>query len=340
MGGLAEPAARPRPRARRRAEPRTRKAARARRADRPGQRARHPRAADALPLPALGQRDRGRRARRAREGARVPSPRRRLRAGQRMGGLLLVPAWALPRRPGVRPARRRLRARQRAQPPAVAAVGDRARGGAADQDRAGDLGAARALDHALRAVDQRRRCADERALHALGRVRARAAGRAGGDRVSGPLGPGLVASQLHRRRAAPDCDEHPGDPGAARGPLVGLRRRAQSPTVFVTEGGARLSRMPALYPAEDPRQAQAKCLRDAWALHQRDSGAGAGVAMFAQYLLYADPNFDCGLLDPYPSTVKRPAYAAWKAFPRTRSGGQAELEALAAFAPAPLLAAA
>jgi hypothetical protein len=89
----------------------------------------------------------------------------------------------------------------------------------------------------------------------------------------------------------------------------------QSPTVFVTEGGARLSRMPALYPAEDPRQAQAKCLRDAWALHQRDSGAGAGVAMFAQYLLYADPNFDCGLLDPYPSTVKRPAYAAWKAFP-------------------------
>jgi hypothetical protein len=89
----------------------------------------------------------------------------------------------------------------------------------------------------------------------------------------------------------------------------------QSPTVFVTEGGARLSRMPALYPAEDPRQAQARCLRDAWALHERDSGAGAGVAMFAQYLLYADPNFDCGLLDPYPSTEKRPAYAAWRAFP-------------------------
>ena len=44
-------------------------------------------------------------------------------------------------------------------------------------------------------------------------------------------------------------------------------------------------------------------------------GAGAGVAMFAQYLLYADPNFDCGLLDPYPSTVKRPAYEAWRAFP-------------------------
>ena len=89
----------------------------------------------------------------------------------------------------------------------------------------------------------------------------------------------------------------------------------QAPTVFVTEGGARLSRMPALYPGEEPRAAQAKCLRDAWALHQVDTGAGAGVAMFAQYLLYADPNFDCGLLDPYPSTAKRPAYAAWKAFP-------------------------
>jgi hypothetical protein len=89
----------------------------------------------------------------------------------------------------------------------------------------------------------------------------------------------------------------------------------QSPTVFITEGGARLSRMPALYPAEDPRQAQAKCLRDAYALHRSNTGAGFGVSMFAQYLLYADPNFDCGLLDPFPSTVKRPAYEAWKSFP-------------------------
>jgi len=70
-----------------------------------------------------------------------------------------------------------------------------------------------------------------------------------------------------------------------------------------------------LYPGEDPREAQAKCLRDAWALHGPDGGAGAGVAMLAQYLLYADPNFDSGLLDPYPSRRKRPAYAAWRAFP-------------------------
>jgi hypothetical protein len=90
----------------------------------------------------------------------------------------------------------------------------------------------------------------------------------------------------------------------------------QSPTVFVTEGGARLTRMAALYPAEAPREAHARCLRDAWARMRSDSGQGAGVAMFAQYLLYADPNFDCGLLDPWPATVKRPAYAAWKSFPR------------------------
>jgi hypothetical protein len=86
----------------------------------------------------------------------------------------------------------------------------------------------------------------------------------------------------------------------------------EGPTVFVTEGGARLSRMPDLYPDEDPREAQARCLRDAWALAAKPD---AGVAMFAQYLLHADPNFDCGLLDPYPSTVKRPAYTAWRAFP-------------------------
>jgi hypothetical protein len=38
--------------------------------------------------------------------------------------------------------------------------------------------------------------------------------------------------------------------------------------------------------------------------------------MLAQYLLYADVNFDCGLLEPHPSMVKRPSYAAWKSFPR------------------------
>ena len=89
-----------------------------------------------------------------------------------------------------------------------------------------------------------------------------------------------------------------------------------APTVFVTEGGARIAKMKSLYPAEDPLQAQATSLRTAWTNHAANSGGGAGVAMLAQYLLYADVNFDCGLLDPSPSTVKRPSYAAWKSFPR------------------------
>ncbi len=92
----------------------------------------------------------------------------------------------------------------------------------------------------------------------------------------------------------------------------------QAPTVFVTEGGARLTRMPTLYPGEDPRQAQRQVpprrLGDA---PHATRGAGAGVAMFAQYLLYADPNFDTGLLDPWPSTVKRPSYRGLRPrFPR------------------------
>ena len=33
-------------------------------------------------------------------------------------------------------------------------------------------------------------------------------------------------------------------------------------------------------------------------------------------MLGAVPKLDCGLLDPHPSTVKRPSYATWKTFPR------------------------
>jgi hypothetical protein len=103
--------------------------------------------------------------------------------------------------------------------------------------------------------------------------------------------------------------------GLLRGRWTGMVS-GQAPTVWVTEGGAQVRRMTALYPTEDPLQAQAKCLRDAIAQHSTDTGAGEGVAMLCQYLLYADPNFDCGLLDPWPSTTRRPAFAAWAAYPR------------------------
>jgi hypothetical protein len=89
-----------------------------------------------------------------------------------------------------------------------------------------------------------------------------------------------------------------------------------APTVFVTEGGARIAKMRSLYPGEDPLAAQAKCLQTAWSLSSATGGGGAGVAMLAQYLLYGDPNFDCGLLDPAPATVKRPSYWTWKTFPK------------------------
>ena len=91
---------------------------------------------------------------------------------------------------------------------------------------------------------------------------------------------------------------------------------ATGPAVFITEGGARLSQMRALYPTEDPRAAQAESIRLALERHARADGPGAGVWMFAQYTLHADPSFDCGLLDAWPSTARRPSFAAWSAGPR------------------------
>jgi hypothetical protein len=86
-----------------------------------------------------------------------------------------------------------------------------------------------------------------------------------------------------------------------------LHGRWQGRGLYVTEGGARVSRMAVLYPLEDPRAAQARCIQESWAAH-----AAAGVEMLAQYLLYDDVNFDSGLLEPFPSTLARPAYAVWK----------------------------
>jgi hypothetical protein len=89
------------------------------------------------------------------------------------------------------------------------------------------------------------------------------------------------------------------------------------PVVLITEGGARLSRMRALYPGEDPRAAQAESIRLALERHARDDGPGAGVGMIAQYTIHADPAFDSGLLERWPSTVRRPSFAAWSAGPST-----------------------
>jgi hypothetical protein len=86
-------------------------------------------------------------------------------------------------------------------------------------------------------------------------------------------------------------------------------------SVFITEGGVRISQMRAYYPAEDPLEAQARSVREGWDRHYSDEAAGAGVAMLAQYQTYTDPHFDSGLLDPWPSTGKRPIYGVWASLP-------------------------
>lgn len=89
-----------------------------------------------------------------------------------------------------------------------------------------------------------------------------------------------------------------------------------APTVFVTEGGVRLSKMAAYYPQEDRLAAQARSWQLGWDAHHRDDGPGAGIGMLAQYTTYAEPRFDAGLLDPWPAVVRRPAYRVWQSLPR------------------------
>ncbi len=89
----------------------------------------------------------------------------------------------------------------------------------------------------------------------------------------------------------------------------------EAPTVWITESGARVSRMREYYPTEDPLQAQADTMRLAVQRFGRDDGPGAGVGMLAQYQTYSDPRFDTGLLDPWPSTVRRPVFDVWAAAP-------------------------
>jgi len=89
----------------------------------------------------------------------------------------------------------------------------------------------------------------------------------------------------------------------------------EGPTVFVTEGGCRVSRMREYYPTEDPLAAQAASMRLALERYGRDDGPGDGVAMLAQYQTYSDPRFDTGLLEPWPSTTRRPVFDVWAAAP-------------------------
>jgi hypothetical protein len=89
----------------------------------------------------------------------------------------------------------------------------------------------------------------------------------------------------------------------------------EGPTVFITESGVRVSRMREYYPDEDPLQAQAATMRLALERFGGESGPGAGIGMLAQYQTYADPRFDTGLLEPWPSTTRRPVFDVWAGAP-------------------------
>jgi len=78
----------------------------------------------------------------------------------------------------------------------------------------------------------------------------------------------------------------------------------------------RLAAMRQRYPGEDALQAQRRSWELGWERLATSVGTGAGVAMVAQYTLHADPAFDAGLMDPWPSDVRRPAYDFWTTLPR------------------------
>jgi hypothetical protein len=106
---------------------------------------------------------------------------------------------------------------------------------------------------------------------------------------------------------------------AIRAMLRGRWRGAQSgggASIWITEGGVRLANVRRYFPAEDPLQGQLLSWQVGWDRHARNDGPGAGVEMLAQYTLHADPRFDSGLLEPWPSEVHRPAYDFWMTLPR------------------------
>jgi hypothetical protein len=106
----------------------------------------------------------------------------------------------------------------------------------------------------------------------------------GGDRVTG------MRAQLAGR--------WPGRRAADGGPLV-----------YATEGGVRLigaeRRRGVAVSPERQRSAQAAMLADAVERYARTPGVG----LFTQYTVYADPGYDCGLLEA-DGTI-RPAFRAW-----------------------------
>ena len=191
----------------------------------------------------------------------------------------------------------------------------RARGRGAAEDRAGHLGPQRPLDDALRALDQRRRrAASERytrwsefvpalldELAAIGYLPHSGQAWSHHNYTDVERRRRATRSQAIRRAAEGALGRPRGGRGADR-LHHGGRRAAVADAATCTPARTRA------------RRRRAACATPGRCTSAAD-GAGAGVAMFAQYLLYADPNFDCGLLDPCPEHGETPGLEAWRAFP-------------------------
>ncbi len=95
------------------------------------------------------------------------------------------------------------------------------------------------------------------------------------------------------------------------------RSADDGPMLFATEGGIRLVRaaqregLNVNTAAHGPRirELQAQMLDAAFRRHRRSTGVGAGVALYTQYTLNADVNFDDGLREA--NGVERPSFATW-----------------------------
>jgi hypothetical protein len=94
---------------------------------------------------------------------------------------------------------------------------------------------------------------------------------------------------------------------------------AASPQLMLTEGGATLPNIAAFWGLSSPaaqRAKQADLIKRSWNRMATDSGDGAGIAMFSQYMLHTDIYYDSGLCELVENGgATRPAYATWKSLP-------------------------
>jgi hypothetical protein len=89
-----------------------------------------------------------------------------------------------------------------------------------------------------------------------------------------------------------------------------------APQILISEGGARVTKIAAIYGRSEPAAAlakQAELIKRSW---DRSGGGATGIAMFGQYLFDTDARYDSGLREL--DGRSRPALATWAALPSHR----------------------